>query len=207
MHILLTDRLTCPRCGPDFGLILLSDRMTKRRVLEGSLGCSNCRDRFPIRAGFGDLRPPPRSELVDARSLKPPSSPNPTEIAALLGITEGPGQLVLLNEMAGHAEAIAGLVPDVEVVAIAAGLRGERETDGVSRLMTGSRLPFRTQTLRGVALFGAEGSERAVEVARVVARFGRIVVWGDREGWGKALGAEGLDLLISEEEALVATRA
>ena len=206
MHILLTDRLTCPRCGPDFGLILLSDRMTKRRVLEGSLGCPNCRDRFPIRAGFGDIRPPPRGELADSSSLEPHSPPSPVEIAALLGVTEGPGQLALLNQMAGHAEALAGLVPGVEVVAIAPELQGARETDGVSRLMTGSRLPFRTQALRGVALFGTEEPERAVEIARVVARFGRIVVWGDRERWGKALEMEGLEVLVSEEQAVVATR-
>jgi hypothetical protein len=41
---------------------------------------------------------------------------------------------------------------------------------------------------------------------RVVARFGRVVVWGDVEGWGEALEAEGLEVLVSENEALVATR-
>ena len=56
MHLLLTDRLTCPRCGPSFGLILLADRMNDRRVVDGVLGCPNCRDGFPVRDGFGDLR-------------------------------------------------------------------------------------------------------------------------------------------------------
>jgi hypothetical protein len=32
------------------------------------------------------------------------------------------------------------------------------------------------------------------------------VVWGDVDGWGEALEAEGLKVLVSETEALVATR-
>ena len=32
MHILLTDALTCPRCGPDFGLIVLAEGVEDRRV-------------------------------------------------------------------------------------------------------------------------------------------------------------------------------
>lgn len=51
MHILLTDILTCPRCGPEFGLILIADRMAERRVIEGALGCSNCRNRYPVHRG------------------------------------------------------------------------------------------------------------------------------------------------------------
>ncbi len=30
MHLLLTDRLTCPRCGPDHGLILLAREIVDR---------------------------------------------------------------------------------------------------------------------------------------------------------------------------------
>ncbi len=58
MHILLTDVLSCPRCGPAHGLILLADRIAERRVLEGILGCPNCRARYAIAGGFADLRRP-----------------------------------------------------------------------------------------------------------------------------------------------------
>jgi uncharacterized protein YbaR (Trm112 family) len=51
MHILLTDILTCPRCGPAFGLILLAEQTAGRRVLQGVLGCANCRERYPVRDG------------------------------------------------------------------------------------------------------------------------------------------------------------
>ncbi len=63
MHILLTDTLCCPRCGPEFGLILLAHRVEERRILEGELGCPNCRASYPVRRGFGDLRAPPRESL------------------------------------------------------------------------------------------------------------------------------------------------
>lgn len=52
MHLTLTDKLTCPRCGPDSGLILLADRIRDRRVLEGSLDCADCMERYPIRGGL-----------------------------------------------------------------------------------------------------------------------------------------------------------
>ncbi len=205
MDLLLTDRLTCPRCGPEFGLILLADRLEDRRVLEGELGCPNCRDRYPVRAGFGDLRPPPRSGVADGETLQEPESPTLIEVAGLLGITEGAGHLVLLGRMAGHAGALAEKLPSVEVVGISPDLRGWSEADGVSRLTAGSRLPFRDQSLRGLAMFGDEGN-LAAEAARVVSRLGRVVVWGGVEGWDSALEQAGLELLVSEETAVVAAR-
>ena len=115
MHILLTDRLICPRCGPGFGLILIADRLENRRVIEGSLGCPNCRDRFPVERGFGDLRPPPRSTRSDAPDTEPPVSPPAVEVAALLGLTEGAGNVVLIGDLAGHATELAGLVREEEL--------------------------------------------------------------------------------------------
>ena len=61
MNVALTDHLVCPRCGPPFGLVLLARDVRDRRVREGEFGCPNCRDRFPVEGGFGDLRPPPRA--------------------------------------------------------------------------------------------------------------------------------------------------
>ena len=206
MHLLLTDRLTCPRCGPEFGLILLADRLEDRRVLEGALGCPNCRDRYPVRDGFGDLRPPPRPDLADGEPLAPPVSPTLMEVAGLLGITDGAGHVVLLGRMGGHADVLAQMLQSIEVVGISPGLRSWDEAEGVSRLTAGSHLPFRDQTLRGVALFGGEGTFEPGEVARVVARLGRVVVWGGVEGWDAALEQAGLTVLVSEKAAVVAAR-
>ncbi len=214
MHILLTDRLICPRCGPGFGLILIADRLENRRVLEGSLGCPNCRDRFPVEGGFGDLRPPPRGKLDDSPELAAPASPSAVEVAALLGLAEGAGNVALIGDMAGHATALAALVPGVEFIGISSGLRGWEEGEGVSRVTTGASLPFSSGSLRGAALFAEGGSSvcesMAGELARVLARAGRIAVWGVGQsgvrGWEQALTSEGLDVLASEGNAVVVER-
>ena len=218
MHLLLTDRLICPRCGPGFGLILIADCLENRRVIEGSLGCPNCRDRFPVEGGFGDLRPPPRSTEEDAPDIGPPSSPPAMEVAALLGLTEGAGSVALIGVLAGHATELAGLVPGVEFIGIAPGLRGWEEGEGVSRMTAGASLPFSSGSLRGIGLYAkdepseagepgvAGGPSMAAELARVVAPTGRIAVWGRVKEWKKVLNSEGLDVLAYEESALVLTR-
>ena len=42
MHIELTDHLRCPREHPEAFLVLLPDRMDRRRVAAGHLGCPIC---------------------------------------------------------------------------------------------------------------------------------------------------------------------
>ncbi|GIS79943.1 MAG: hypothetical protein CM1200mP14_15090 [Gammaproteobacteria bacterium] len=91
MHVLVADRLTCSRCGPEFGLILRADQTHDRRVTEGVLGCPNCRDQYPITDGFGDLRAPPRSELPKGRAGDPVirTQEESEYLLPLLGITRG----------------------------------------------------------------------------------------------------------------------
>jgi uncharacterized protein YbaR (Trm112 family) len=206
MHLLLTDRLICPRCGPGFGLILLADHLEDRRVIEGSLGCPNCRDRFPVERGFGDLRPPPRKIGEDVPGLEPPASPPATEVAAFLGLAQGAGSVALIGDVAGHAAALAELVPGVEVIGIDAGLRAWEEGEGVSRLIAGSTLPFDSASLRGVGLFAACDPSLATELARVIAHAGRIAVWGTVREWEQRLTSAGLDVVASQETAVVVER-
>ncbi len=124
----------------------------------------------------------------------------------LLGLTGGSGNVALIGDMAGHATELVGLVPAVEFIGIAAGLRGWEEAEGMSRLTAGASLPFSSGSLRGVALFADGGPSMAGELARVVARAGRIAVWGAVQAWEDALRSEGLDVLASEETALVVER-
>jgi hypothetical protein len=153
------------------------------------------------------------------------------EVAALLGLSDGPGSVALMGDMAGHATELAGLVPSVEFIGIAPGLRGWEEGEGVSRLNAGVPLPFSSASLRGVGLFAggappapgeasmpgeastAGEPSMAGELARVVGRGGRIAVWGGDGGermvreWETALRSEGLNVLASEEMAVVVTHA
>ncbi len=156
--------------------------------------------------GFGDLRPPPRKAEEDVPSPEAPASPPVVEVAALLALTGGAGSVALLGAAAGHAAALAELAPGVEVIGVAAGLRAWDEAEGVNRLTAGSVLPFNTGSLRGVGLFAETDPGMAVELARVVARNGRIAVWGPVREWQERLTSEGLDLLASQETAVVFER-
>jgi uncharacterized protein YbaR (Trm112 family) len=116
VHILVTDRLVCVRCGPGFGLILLADELEERRVVEGVLGCPNCRERYPVERGFGDLRRSPRAE---EDSAEPPGDDDPEgalRLAALLGVREGPGLLLLSGSSVRFAERLAAMIENIEVV-------------------------------------------------------------------------------------------
>lgn len=210
MHLLLTDRLTCPRCGPTFGLILLADRMEDRSVVEGRLGCPNCRDSFPIRSGFGDLRAPPRGDPPPGWAGAPPDGGGTEEecerVVALLGITGGPGTVGLVGEPARCADAVAAVGDELHVVAIDPDLRAWPPRARVSRIMASPGLPFFSGTLRGVAVDGRMGDAWLREAARVVVPKGRVVVAHAPSDGGDTLRAEGLTVLAAEAETVVAAR-
>lgn len=205
MHILLTDRLTCPACGPAFGLVLLCDRMEDRRVLDGSLGCFNCRESYPIVDGFCDLRSPPRDPLPAAEP--PPTDSDAEEsirLAALLGLVEGGGSILLLGSTARHAATLFGMVEGIEVVAASPVLMAIPESSGVNRLAVSGVLPFKSGVLRGVALTGGEEG-LLEEVVRVTAPIGRIVVLESNPETEPHVRDMGLEVLIAEGEVVVAT--
>jgi len=206
MHLLLTDRLCCPRCGPDFGLILLADRVDDRRVSEGRLGCANCRDAFPVDAGFGDLRPPPRGSL--GATLRPPedaSEEDVVRLGALLGVTEGPGNVALLGGTLDHAALLADLLDGVEIVAVGDGLRGAPERPGVSRFAAGSRLPFFSMSLRAVAL-DESAHDLIPEAVRVTAAGGRVVVLDADSRARETLESSDTTVVLDGEGVLVGLR-
>lgn len=208
MHILLTDVLTCPRCGPDVGLVLLADRLEARRVIEGSLGCPGCRRQYPIRSGTADLRVPgagtPRR--VDPQVLEA-AEEEALRLAALLGVTEGGGILLVAGKMAGLAGGVAARLEGVEVVAVGSA----REDDGaagraVSRILVPDRLPFASRSLRGVALEGAGAGTLLEEGVRVLAPMHRLVLQGAGTGARARVEDLGLEVLAEQDEILVALK-
>lgn len=218
MHILLTDTLSCPRCGPEFGLVLLAHRVEERRVLEGELGCPNCRVTYPVRGGFGDLRPPPRDPLPVAEPAPPEDHEAPEDdeaavrLGALLGLTGGPGGVVLVEAAARAAPALAAMIEEVRVVAVESVRPAASTTPpgpggaDVSRIATGARLPFFSRTIRGVALEGGEGAAWIEEAARVVATGGRVVVVDAPPGARDRLESTGLAIVLDDAGVVVATR-
>lgn len=208
MHLLLTDRLNCPRCGSGFGLILRADRLTERRVLEGALGCPNCRDRFPITDGFADLRPPPRTSLPDGEPVNSTDTAELERITALLGVVEGPGSIALVGSVARYAGPLADRTPGVEVIAVAEQVRGDAERAGVSRMVSGLDLPFRPESLRALALSKGKAGllERPEALIRLVLEGGRLVVEGPDARTGERLANVGARVLAQDERWLVAMR-
>lgn len=201
MHILLTDVLTCPRCGPRFGLVLLADEMAGREVVAGRLGCPNCREEYPIRAGVADLR----LDREDEPATVPPAAPRGAgwveRLAALLGVTRGPASLLVLGAAARDVDALADLLPFATVVpARRAGGPGE------GALVVGDALPLRDRALRGVALVDGEAPpEMLADAARLLVPGARLVVDPAVAGTAGEVARLGLNLLLDQEGAVVAS--
>ena len=216
MHLFLTDRLTCPRCGPDFGLILLAHEVRDRRILRGDFGCSNCRENYPVEGGFGDLRTPPRTPLAplppgENEAGDRPTTPDGEEgereealkIAALMGVSAGPGTLLLKGPLARWARAVARLVDGIEVVAIDPSLRQDAEEAGVSRMISGPGIPFFSGTFKGALLSGEMREGDLAEALRVLAPLGRVVLVdrpSDARDW---LENAGVRIILDQDGILV----
>lgn len=209
MHLLLTDRLVCPRCGQDFGLILLANEVRDQRVLDGDLGCPGCRQKYPVRRGFADLRGPVSMDGIEPDPPQRPSQEDSQEalrLGALLGVTEGPGTLLIQGPAAEHAQPLSSLLEGVEVVALDPGQREVEETEGVSRMAAGSTLPFHSGSFRGALLSGGTTESEFREAYRVVAAPGRVVVLEappETSRWAESLRME----VLLEEGGVVVARA
>jgi len=209
MHLALTDRIVCPTCGPGFGLILLARDVRDRRVQEGDLGCPNCREQYLVADGFADLRPSPRDPLPDSPgdSNASPLRPEDTlRLGALIGVTEGPGTVLLCGPAAAHAEGLADLIEGIEVVGSWEALALADEREGVSRIAARSKMPFVSDTFLGVLVSGEIDGEGAAEAARVLSPGGRLVLL---DGTSEALpGVSGLDMevLLRDGDTLVAKK-
>ena len=200
MHILLTDILTCPRCGPEFGLILLADRAEERRVLAGVLGCSNCREKYPIRDGAVDfgVTPEPPSDATGQTDAE--------RLAAILGVTQGPAFILLAGPAAAHAGTIAKMVAELEVVTIGAPASAG-DPAGVNRLYAGAPvLPVASGKVAGVALTGAAAAILLDEGARVVSPLGRLVLDPAPADAAARLGRHGMRIAAEQDGTALAVR-
>lgn len=206
MFILLTDVLTCPRCGPEFGLLVQADRMRERRVMDGRLGCANCRETYPIRHAVADLRPG-ASPSDDAD--RPPSGAADGEaavrLAALMGVADAQGMVMIVGPGARHAGAVAALVPGLEVIAVSdrPDVPAEGEA-GVSRVVAGpGALPFRGG-LRAAALTGGADDALLREALRVLAPGSRLVADPAPADAAVRLRGLGAEVLLEQDGVVVA---
>ena len=203
MHPYLTDVLTCPRCGPDFGLVLRADEMADGRVRAGSMGCPNCRDAFPVAKGFADLRAPPRRELLGPTPRKPMI--DVANLPALLGLVDGTGRIVLAGAPAVLGEEIAQVLPNADVVGIDDSLVGRPESRLWSRMAARPGFPFRTGVARGCVVDARLGDRILEEAVRVAMPRSRIVITHADEAVDEWIAESPVKTLVSGGITVVAT--
>ena len=203
MHILLTDVLACPRCGPEFGLILLADRIDARRVVEGRLGCPNCREQYVISDGVAYMDAGVEDSTAD--SPVPVEQSEATRIAALLGVTQGPGYVLLAGDAARQASAVADLIADVEVIAVVRSAEGAPQGHGRS-LVVSRGIPVVPAKMAGVALTGHRIAELLENCARALKPAGRLLLDPAPDDAAQRLAPLGLRVLAHEGTVLLAVR-
>jgi uncharacterized protein YbaR (Trm112 family) len=205
VHILLTDILTCPRCGPRAGLILLSDRIEDRRIASGRLGCANCREVYPIENGVADLRHPTVPRLETCPPGGEPEEDRAIRVAALLGAQPANATLLLVGGGSALAARVAEIFPEVHLVVSApepAGAAGAHAL--LSPIAHGARLPFRDGSFRGVAVVDVAVEPIALELARVLTPGARVVADGAPADAEEFLRDSGLDILLAQGSTVVA---
>lgn len=178
MHIELTDHLRCPRDHPEAFLVLLPDRMDRRRVVAGHLGCPICgwstawTDFVP---DFGEGWRSTGTLPFDAAAAQ-----------AMLG-SDGPGGWIALAGAAGALAAILpALLPGVAFVAVNPPVLVE-PTEAVSVLLSGA-WPLKAHSMRGVILGEDAAGWRDVALATTLPGLRTI-------GCGAPPSGEGVQLL------------
>ncbi|UCC26905.1 MAG: hypothetical protein JSU98_07315 [Gemmatimonadales bacterium] len=143
---------------------------------------------------------------LEVEGLRVPEEDRVSLVHALLGVTEGPGEVALVGRAARYAPGLASRIPGLELVAIHPATLDWTESPGVSRLVCGTRLPFMDRVFRGVVLEGPVTREGLREAARVLGRGHRTVVLDAPAEAAPTLMAAGLMVGVDQDGVVVAHR-
>lgn len=181
MFIELVDSLRCVVPHEDTWLVAAVVRMDGRHIVEGTLGCPVCRREYAITGGvawFADR--PSESGAPDRLTIFPAAhdEPRATRAAALLGLTE-PGGIVLLGgSWAEFADATADL--GAHHVVLLNAQASDASPQEVSALVVGDHVPLAVGTVRAAALGPDVATPaRLTSAARVLSGRGRLVAPAD----------------------------
>jgi len=203
MHILLTDILSCPVCGPGFGLIARSDEMRDRRIIEGALGCPSCERQYPVHASVAFLDP--EAERIPGDTVAADDDVDPEaaiRVAALLGLNDARGFVLVAGPAAALASAIAGIAENAGVIADAM----HSPAGAANRLRMGTRLPFYDGRLTGIWLSGESANAWLEEAARALHPLGRLVLEPAPPDSTARLEAAGLKIAAEQNRTVLAVR-
>lgn len=210
MHIVLTDIITCPRCGPEFGLVILADRIDDRRVREGRLGCANCREEYGVSDGVADLRPagsestPPAPAATPVLGRDAVDSERAFRVAALLGVTGPAAPLLVHGAPPAFVAAVQEVVPDAGLVGISEAPLADAGGAGMGWALVGDVLPFRSRSLSGAALLGGGSDTPLEEALRCLGRGARLLVDPAPPELVERLERAGAGILLRQDAVVVA---
>jgi uncharacterized protein YbaR (Trm112 family) len=171
MFVELVDSLRCVRPHEDSWLVAVAERVEARHLLDGTLGCPVCTARYPVRDGVADFTDGATPRGADVTDGTAPSPDEAVRLAALLGLDDAPGLVVLAGACAAPLRLLREMVPATFLLVNAA-----PPADGppVSVLRTAGVLPLAAGCARAVALDASNAALLAGAVASLRAG-GRLV--------------------------------
>jgi hypothetical protein len=182
MFLELVDSLRCVRPHEDSWLVARADELVARHIVSGELGCPVCEARYAVREGVADFTSSDgvedssmRVELSSTPSARDVLAPLAIRAAALLGLAEPGGIVVLAGEWSAAANEILEMVDGVQLLALnyAPGL----ESGGaLSLARIADVLPLAAGSVRGIALDTAHATPSLLAgAARALAPGGRLI--------------------------------
>jgi hypothetical protein len=168
------DSLRCVRPHEDSWLIARADELEARHIVQGELGCPICEARYAIRDGVADF-----SDGASARASSGPPAQDAQALAlraaALLGLTDPGGMVVLAGDWSAGADAMLEFVQGVQLLALdpAPALRSG---GALSLALISGVLPLAAVSARGIALDAAHATPSLVAgAARALMPGGRLI--------------------------------
>lgn len=174
MFIELAEFLRCPEDHDDASCIVLPEEMVGRTIIRGVIGCPACRREYAIHDGVAEFGPQPPAGAA------PPAPPlDPDVVAALLGLTNPGGFVVLMGSATTLAPALAQRMQGVHLVGVNAP-DGTEVSPALTLLRHERKITLRSAVARGVVVpVDLSQPPWLEEGARVLLKGQRMVVAGD----------------------------
>ena len=162
------------RTHEDSWLIARAEELVARHIVRGELGCPICEARYAIRDGvadFSDGATPPADTTAPAADTQALA----LRAAALLGLTEPGGLVVLAGEWSACADALLEFVEGVQLLALDPA--PELSSGGaLSLARIADVLPLAAASARGIALDATHATPTLLAgAARALAPGGRLL--------------------------------
>jgi hypothetical protein len=182
MFLELVDSLRCVRPHADSWLIARADELGGRHIVQGELGCPTCEARYAIRGGVADFRAdvprvaetPRVTQSRRERGLRSDQA-LAVRVAALLGLTEPGGLVVLAGDWSAGANTLLEMIEGVQFLALDPDPE-LRSGGALSLARIADVLPLAAACARGIALDAAHATPSLLAGAsRALLPSGRLI--------------------------------